>query len=242
MKNLYHTYFFTLFVIFTMILVISSWINPSCHAADCSPASAATAETADISSKPSAGALPADASADTSTPESCVESLHAALLDAMKMGDGAACMQRYRYLEPVISELFDFSLTSRLALGRYWKELSPEKRREFVHAFSAMSIATYAERFSGFSNEEFRTVETIQIKKNRVMVKTILTTSKGEEIPLDYTCVLSGEKWKIVTVTAKGVNDLALKRSEYTSFLKDRSIDELISFLREQTLKCAESK
>jgi ABC-type transporter MlaC component len=45
-----------------------------------------------------------------------------------------------------------------------------------------------------------------------------------------------------VTVTAKGVNDLALKRSEYTSFLKDKSLDELISFLKEQAMKCGEAQ
>jgi phospholipid transport system substrate-binding protein len=70
------------------------------------------------------------------------------------------------------------------------------------------------------------------------MVKTVLITSKGEEIPLDYTCVLSEGGWRIVTVTAKGVNDLALKRSEYTDFLRDKPVDALISFLMEQTTKC----
>ncbi len=176
-----------------------------------------------------------------SRPEECVNSLHEALIRAMKLGDKVPCSRRYTVLEPVIKDLFDFPLTSRLVLGRYWKGLDQEKRRQFINAFAAMSTATYADRFSGYSGEKFKTVDTVMIKKHRTLVKTLLITSKGEEIPLDYSCVLSGNTWKIVTVTAKGVNDLAIKRSEYTSFLKDKSIDQLISFLKEQAQRCVET-
>ena len=217
-----------LFTVFFMVVSISLCAGLPVHADDTQASPPAASET--------------PAAPSNSTPESCVESLHSALLNAMKLGDNVPCSERYTMLEPVLDQLFDFSLTSRLVLGRYWKKLTPEKQQEFVSAFKTMSIATYAERFSGFSNEKFKTVETRQIKKNRVVVKTILITSKGEEISLDYTCVLSDDQWRIVTVTAKGVNDLALKRSEYTSFLKDKSIDELISFLDEQAEKCREAQ
>ncbi len=174
-----------------------------------------------------------------SRPEECVNRLHEALIKAMKLGGEVPCSRRYAVLEPVIKDLFDFPLTSRLVLGRYWKGLDQEKRRKFVNAFATMSTATYADRFREYSGEKFKTVDTIMIKKHRALVKTLLITSKGEEIPLDYSCVLSGNTWKIVTVTAKGVNDLAIKRAEYTNFLKDRSIDQLISFLEEQAQRCA---
>ncbi len=187
---------------------------------------------------PVAGQKTVNIKTDISTPESCVESLHAALLQIMKLGDSVSCAERYDILEPVLTDIFDFSLTSRLVLGRYWRKLTPEKRLEFVHAFTTMSIATYAERFSSYSHEKFSTISIKQIKNNRVMVKTVLITSKGEEIPLDYTCVLSKDGWRIAAVTAKGVNDLALKRSEYTDFLKDKPIDDLISFLRKQADRC----
>ncbi len=184
----------------------------------------------------------ANATVVTASPEACVQSLHDALLSAMKLGEDASCGRRYEMLEPVLNKLFDFELTSRLVLGRYWKKLSPEKRKEFVKAFSRMSTAVYAERFKGFAGEDFRIVETVRQRKNRSTVKSIIITSKGEKIPLDYTCVLHGSSWKIVTVTARGVNDLAMKRSEYTSYLKNHTIDELISFVNEQVLKCTGKK
>ncbi len=194
----------------------------------------------DAASTPDA-ALKANASPDTSTPQACVESLHNVLLETMKTGDETSCAERYKRLEPVLGQLFDFTLTSRLALGRNWKKLTPEKQQQFVRAFAAMSIATYAERFDGFNNEKFKTVETKELRPDRKVVRTVLITSKGEEIPLDYTCVLSDKSWRIVTVTAKGVNDLAMKRSEYTSFLKEKPIDDLIAFLMEQANKCDSS-
>ena len=178
------------------------------------------------------------ASAETASPEVCVQTLHDTLLKAMKLGKDAPCSKRYQLLEPFIEKLFDFSLTSRLVLGKYWKELSPEKRSEFVTAFRHMSTAIYAQRFQNYSGEQFRISETIRQKKNRCTVRTFIITSEGKSIPLDYTCVRHGNQWRIVTVTAQGVNDLAMKKSEYTNFLKDHSIDELIGFIEEQALKC----
>lgn len=174
------------------------------------------------------------------SPDACVDMLHQVLIQAMKLGETSTCTRRYKFLEPALNSLFNFHLTCRLVLGRHWKKLTPDKKKEFVKAFSAMSIATYADRFNDYGNEKFVITGAKQVKRNRVVVKTVLVTSKGEEIPLDYTCVKKGGIWKIVTVTAKGVNDLALKRAEYISFLKKKNINALITFLEEQAEKCTD--
>ena len=183
-------------------------------------------------------ALPPAVTTEAESPDTCVDMLHQTLIQAMKLGETTACARRYRLLEPALSNLFNFDLTCRLVLGRHWKKLTPDKKKEFVDAFSTMSIATYADRFNDYANEKFIITGTKQIKKNRAVVKTVLVTSKGEEIPLDYICVNKNGIWKIVTVAARGVNDLALKKAEYTSFLKTKNIDALITFLKRQAEKC----
>lgn len=176
--------------------------------------------------------------AGADSPDACVDRLHQVLVQVMKLGETTPCTERYRILEPVLNDLFNFHLTCRLVLGRNWKRIATDKKKEFIRAFSAMSIATYADRFDDYNNEQFIIIGTRQVKKNRAIVKTVLVTSKGEEISLDYTCVNRDGRWQIVTVTAKGVNDLALKKAEYTSFLKKKDIDALIAFLKAQAEKC----
>ncbi len=169
-------------------------------------------------------------------PEKCVEQLHSALLDVMK--SGGSCRARYKRLENVIPGLFNFEITCRLVLGRRFRSLSKEKQDKFVKAFEQMSIATYADRFSSYNGEKFFIVGEKPLRKNRVVVQTILRTSDGEDIPLDYTCVEHRGSWRIVAVTAKGVNDLAVKKAEYASFLKKNSMEALCDFLSRQKEKC----
>ena len=173
-------------------------------------------------------------------PEKCVEQLHIALLEVMK--SNGSCESRYKMLENIIPRLFNFELTCRLVLGRQFRSLPREKQDKFITAFTQMSIATYADRFSSYNGEKFLIIGEKPLRANRVVVQTILRTSDGENIPLDYICVRHDGSWRIVTVAAKGVNDLAVKKAEYASFLKENSVDALCNFLLKQKEKCTSNK
>ena len=167
-----------------------------------------------------------------------VEGLHALLLESMKAGDRASCRERFEMLEPYIMKSFDFPLISRIVLGRWWKKMDLEKRKEFIDAFSRMTVATYADRFDSWSGEVFKTVRAGLDSRGHMRVETVLVKKGGEEISLDYGCRREGGRWKIVSVSAKGVNDLSVKRADYSSFLRGHTVDELISRLEEHVRKC----
>ena len=178
-----------------------------------------------------------------STAVNVVEGLHDLLIKSMKAGKSDSCPDRYHMLEPYILNAFDFPLISRIVLGRCWKKMDKAKRQKFVDTFSRMTVATYAEQFDSYSGESFKTLDAGPDKRGHFRVKTVLVKKNGEEISLDYTCTDTGDRWKIVSVSAKGVNDLSLKRADYSSFLKKHNVDELISKLEEKAQKCnAEEK
>ncbi len=171
-----------------------------------------------------------------------VEGLHQLLLKAMKTGKDTSCPERFRMLQTYILKSFDFPLISRIVLGRYWRKMDEKKRHEFVEAFSRMTIATYAERFDSYSGESFKTKGSSLDPRGHLRVETVLVKKDGEQISLDYTCRNTGGHWKIVSVSARGVNDLSLKRADYSSFLKRHTIDELIAKLKDQAQKCIPPK
>ncbi len=97
-----------------------------------------------------------------------------------------------------------------------------------------MSIATYANRFDGYSGERFKTISGEELKRGNRLVKTLLIKANGEEIELDYILHQNNDQWRIINVIAEGVSDLSLKRADYTSYLKKYSFDALLEKLNEK--------
>lgn len=183
-------------------------------------------------------ALAACATAAEVSPSEVIKALHEALLTSMKSGEQRSCGQRFETLLPVVTSHFDFTFIARLAVGRYWQGLEETQKQALVTALSNMSAATYARNFDSFSGQRFDTVETRQTREDKAVVKTLLITDRDEKVDLDYICRRTDSGWKIVSVSARGVNDLSLKRAEYTSFLKNHDITELIVKIQKITEKC----
>ena len=173
-----------------------------------------------------------------------INGLHERLMESMKMGkDGKDCSKRYKFLENYIKQSFHFPLISRIVLGRrHWSKLDEKKKRAFMKAFIKMTISTYASRFDSFSGQSFKTKRAILNKSGHVLVDSSLVKGNGDEIDFKYLLTKAKDGWKIVSVSAKGVNDLAVKRADYNAFLRDHSIDDLIKRLLEKTDKCISNK
>jgi phospholipid transport system substrate-binding protein len=163
-----------------------------------------------------------------------VEELHTALLDAMKDGDKVGYQGRYNQLAPVIKSSFDMPFVSRTVLGKYWDSLNNEQQSRFVEAFTQMSIATYAANFDNYSGEHFKTISEKKVDGGRILVQSQLIKSDGGRVQLDYLLHNTGGQWRIVNVIAEGVSDLALKRADYSAFLKSKGFEALVKKLKEK--------
>lgn len=173
----------------------------------------------------------ADENAAISEP---VTALHNTLLDNMKHGDSSNFNQRYAKLEPVITAKFDTPLISKVILGRYWKTLDEQGQNEFIDLFNQLTIATYANRFDSYSNQRFEQIDIESMKRGRQLVKTELRAPGEEPVVLNYIVQNDQGTWKIISVIANGVNDLSLKRAEYSAVIKDSGYDVLVADIRKK--------
>jgi phospholipid transport system substrate-binding protein len=166
-----------------------------------------------------------------------VENLHTTLLAVMKDGNQIGYKGRYDRLEPVIKASFDLPFISRTVMGRYWETLNQEQRSKFIETFSELSIATYAGNFDSYSGERFKTISEKEVSGGRIQVQTRLIKSDGGEIPLDYILHRIDYQWRVINVIAEGVSDLALKRAEYSAFIKNKGFDALLVKLNEKIVQ-----
>ena len=177
---------------------------------------------------------PAAAASGPDPAAKVVEKLHRELLDVMKQAKALGYKGRYQRLAPVVISSYDLPFISKVVVGRYWSEFSPQQREQFVNTFIKLSIATYANQFNGYSGEHFKTISAEESTRGRLLIKTVLIKSDGEEVALDYVLHQNEHHWQIINVIAQGVSDLSLKRAQYTSYLKKEGFAALLQKLNDK--------
>ena len=163
----------------------------------------------------------------TSMEQQQVEVLHAALIAAMQT---EVLAEREKMLTPVILAAFDVPSIARISLGRTWKELAPANREQFVGALGELIVATYADRFDTYNDQQFVT-RAVKTARTGAIVQTSLVKQNGESVSLDY--FFRGGK--IFNVVADGVSDLSLRRADYNAMIKQHGYDALLAHIKDKT-------
>jgi phospholipid transport system substrate-binding protein len=165
----------------------------------------------------------------SSGPEAVIKSYQDALLGIMKRAKALGYAGRYKALEPAVRQAYDLAFLARRAAGSHWRTFKPAQRQRYVSAFARLSIATHAGRFTGFGGERFKIEGTQDAGRGYRLVRTRLLRPNGETISINYLMGQRGGAWKIVDVFTKGtVSEVATRRSEFGSVLRDRGVDALI--------------
>lgn len=176
---------------------------------------------------------PAARAADTGAPATA-QALYAALLTAMHRGSSLDFAARQALLAPEIRQDLDLALMTRIVVGPPWQTFSPADRQQLTDAFSDYTIATYAQRFKSYSGERF-VVDPVPsgLSSGDAIVHTQLFTGGSSSVQLDYLMRQSDGRWRIIDVYLNGtISELAARRSEYSTVLRQGGAQALITLLR----------
>ncbi len=179
---------------------------------------------------------PAVVAAPTAGPSVVIGALQEHLLAYMTaaQADGGATPDAVETLHTQIVRTHDFPYIARIVLGRHWRALEDADRTAFTERFTALSLATYANRFAEFSGESFEITGEGESAFGQRSVQATLVTRGGEHT-FEYLLRGSAEDgWHIVNIIVDGVSDLALKRAEYATLFADSGFDGLMQELDRQ--------
>ena len=163
-----------------------------------------------------------------------IEKLQSTLLAVMQNGKELGYKGRYDQMDPVVRAIFDMPFISKTVLGKHWDSFTSGQRSEFVETFTKLGIATYAANFDGYSGERFKIISSKEVSGGRVLIQTHLLKSDGGKVQLDYLLHRTAGEWRVINVIAEGVSDLALKRADYSAFLKSKGFEALLKKLNEK--------
>jgi len=172
-----------------------------------------------------AAAAPSPADSGTAL----IARLNDTLLATMKAANDLGYEGRYKKLEPVIESTFDLGFMSQYSAGRHWRTLTASQKKKLTDAFSRLTVATYANRFNGYSGESFKVLAEETPREGNRLVHSELIKSDGEAIKLNYLLRQTKQGWRVIDVFLKGsISELATKRSEYSSALGNQGFDGLM--------------
>ena len=115
---------------------------------------------------------------------------------------------------------FDNYYISRFVLGRYWKSLDSNMRKQFVESFNDYIVATYAPKFKGWEGT-FKAVDSL-LENNYFNVKMDVLNKDGPTLKLMWKIYLDkNKKFKILDVNIDGVSMLVTQRAEFMSVIKN---------------------
>ncbi|WP_031432938.1 ABC transporter substrate-binding protein [Methylomarinum vadi] len=177
----------------------------------------------------------ASGSENPSSARQVVEDFQQVLLAVMKQGKDLGFQGRYDKLDQTVRNSHYLYKISRLVVGPEWKKLSKEQQNQFVDVFTDYSISAYANNFKEFDGESFKYVSEEKTSQGGIVLHYLFQIpSERKDVKFDYMMKKNDEGWRILFIIADGVNDVALKRSEFSSIIEKQGFDALITKIKEK--------
>jgi phospholipid transport system substrate-binding protein len=181
--------------------------------------------------------------AQDSEPEALVKKITDEVLAAVKSDKDLAAGDRQKAVklaEEKILPHVDFEEATRLAVGRGWKEATPEQRKKLVEAFRSMLVRTYSNAIGTYEGQTMK-VQPSRVKPGETdaTVRNQFMRPGAKPVVVDYSMRKTDSGWKIYDIVVEGVSLVLTYRSEFDAVVKQDGIDGLIKRLAQKNTPAA---
>ena len=161
-----------------------------------------------------------------------IERMFKLLADPELAGEAKA-PQRKTAVAGIAGEIFDFGEMSKRTLGQHWEQRTPAEREDFARLFTELIQRSYFAKVDEHSSEKtiFRS-ETVD--GNRAVVRTTLLLGRGAEMPLDYSMINAGDRWRVYDLSIDGISLVANYRSQFNRIIRTASYADLVTRMKSQ--------
>lgn len=178
--------------------------------------------------------------ADNSTPDGLVRQLSTEVVEAVK-GDKAIQAGDLGKIQALVDGKVmphvDFKRLTSSAVGRHWRQATPEQQDRLQAEFRVLLMRTYAGALSQVKDQQlaFRPLRAAPTD-TEVVVQTQVR-GKGDPIQLDYRLAKTDKGWVIYDMNVLGIWLGDQYRSSFAQEISAKGIDGLIKTLAERNAK-----
>jgi phospholipid transport system substrate-binding protein len=172
-------------------------------------------------------------------PDKLVKSVADEVLNALRNDPelrAGSLTKMTQLIEEKVAPRFDFERMTRLAVGRNWRQATPEQRKTLIEQFRSMLVRSYSAAYSAYRNivVEVKPLR-MQPTDEDVQVRSEIKLPGGAPpVTVDYSMVKSDSDWKVYDVTVDGVSLVTTYRSTFAEEIRQNGIDGLIKALQQK--------
>lgn len=173
-----------------------------------------------------APAILAEAVGPTEALRPTIDRILEVLRDEQLKGDANLRARREKIME-FVKKRFEFEEMSKRVLGREWRALNEDERRNFVELFSKLLEYAYIGKLEGYSGENIDFTSE-RIKGDRAEVGSVID-HHGSAIPVSYIMINMDSGWMVYDIVIEGVSLVRnymeqfkpiLRKDKYAGLLK----------------------
>jgi phospholipid transport system substrate-binding protein len=184
----------------------------------------------------------AAAAAAASAPDELIRIVSTDVIDSVKADKSVQSGELTKLIALVDAKVMphvNFQRMTASAVGRYWRQATPEQQKRLQEEFKTLLVRTYS---GALAQVKDQTVQLRPMRANpddkEVVVRTEVRGS-GDPIQLDYRLEKSGSGWKIYDVNVLGVWLVENYRNSFAQEINAGGIDGLIGKLAERNKAAA---
>jgi len=128
----------------------------------------------------------------------------------------------------------NFTRMTAAAVGRYWRQATPDQQQRLQAEFKTLLVRTYA---GALTQVKDQTIELKPLRSKPEDTEVVVRTEirgRGEPVQLDYRMEKAGDGWKIYDVNVLGIWLVENYRSSFAQEISANGIDGLIAKLAER--------
>ena len=171
-------------------------------------------------------------------PDALIKEVSTDVLDAVKADKTIQAGDIRKVIALVDQKVLPYVNFQRMtasAVGRYWKQATPDQQMRLQNEFKLLLVRTYSGALSQVSAEQ--AVELKPMRSQPTDAEVVVRTEirgKGDPIQLDYRLEKAGASWKIYDINVLGVWLVENYRNSFAQEIGANGIDGLIAKLAER--------
>ena len=145
--------------------------------------------------------------------------------------------QKIEKLKSIAKKSVDFRGIGYYSLGAHRKNLSDDKKKEYLNIFEKYFLKSFSSRLADYTDPKIRVDSQKKLNEKYTMVSSILlATEEKPEVKIDWRIVTKNpDKPLIIDVVIEGVSLAKVQKEEFNSIIQsnDGDINALLTSLKE---------
>ena len=178
--------------------------------------------------------------ADASAPDTLIRQLSVETIETIKADKAIQAGDLQKIITLVDTKLMphvNFQRMTSSAVGRFWRQASPEQQQRLQAEFKTLLVRTYA---GALAQVRDQTVALKPLRASPEDTEVVVRTEvrgKGDPIQLDYRLEKVGNVWRIYDLNVLGIWLADQYRNSFAQEIGAKGIDGLIQTLAERNAK-----